>query len=288
MRSTAAAPHRVDQVRRWLAWTLMGWAALLSGCAQRWPAGLDVDTSITAVSQDSRVRFIVLHYTAGNNAASLLTLAHGDVSVHYLITDGSENGTVKESGPVKVYRLVPEDRDAWHAGESSWYGHTAVNNSSIGIEIVNPGWAPGPDGTPPQWHDYSEAQIRAVMLLIGDIARRHQILPENIVGHSDVAPERKTDPGPRFPWKRLAQAGLGRWFDEEAAARFKTQFDQQGVPDTSWFQAQLERVGYAVPHTAVLDPATIKVIAAFQMHYRQGRFDGVPDAETAGILQALP
>jgi N-acetylmuramoyl-L-alanine amidase len=252
--------------------------AVLAGCAQRGPAGLDVDTSINAASQDSRVRFIVLHYTSGSNTASLLTLSRGDVSVHYMITD---------TRPVKVYSLVPEDRNAWHAGDSSWYGHTSINNASIGIEIVNAGRTTGLDGTP-QWQAYSEAQIRAVILLAGDIARRHGVLPENIVGHSDVAPQRKTDPGPLFPWKRLARAGLGRWYDETAEQGYLQAYAQQGVPDAAWFQTQLERVGYAVPHSATFDAETTRVIEAFQMHYRPARYDGAADAETAAILQALP
>jgi N-acetylmuramoyl-L-alanine amidase len=250
----------------------------LAACAPRYPAGVDVDRSISAVSQDSRVRFIVIHYTASGNTGSLLTLSRADVSVHYLVMD---------SHPVKVYQLVPEDRNAWHAGQSSWYGHTSINNASIGIEIVNMGDSPGPGGTL-QWADYSEAQLNAVMLLVGDIARRHGVRPENIVAHSDVAPQRKSDPGPRFPWKRFALAGLGRWYDETAAGGYQAQFEANGVPDAAWFQAQLERVGYAVPHSGVLDAETTRVIAAFQMHYRPERCDGAADAATAAILLALP
>jgi N-acetylmuramoyl-L-alanine amidase len=250
----------------------------LAGCAPRYPAGVDVDRSISAVSQDSRVRFIVIHYTAAGNTGSLLTLSRGDVSAHYLVMD---------SHPVKVYQLVAEDRNAWHAGKSSWYGHTSINNASIGIEIVNAGESPGPDGTL-QWATYSEAQLRAVMLLVRDIAQRHGVRPENIVAHSDVAPQRKSDPGPLFPWKRFALAGLGRWYDETAALGYQAQFESGGVPDAAWFQAQLERVGYAVPRSGVLDAETTRVIAAFQMHYRPERCDGAADAATAAILLALP
>jgi N-acetylmuramoyl-L-alanine amidase len=253
-------------------------ALVLAGCAPRYPAGLDVDRSISAVSQDSRVRFIVIHYTATGNRGALLTLSRADVSVHYLITDNR---------PVKIYQLVPEDRNAWHAGESSWYGHTSINNASIGIEIVNSGDFLAPDGTL-EWADYSEAQIEAVMLLVRDIARRHDVRPQDIVGHSDVAPQRKSDPGPKFPWRRLAMAGLGRWYDETAARASQAFFDTSGVPDAAWFQTQLERVGYAVPHSGTFDTETARVIKAFQMHYRPERCDGIADAATAGILQVLP
>jgi N-acetylmuramoyl-L-alanine amidase len=251
---------------------------VLAGCASRYPEGVDVDRSILAVSQDSRVRFIVLHYTAGDDAASLLTLSRGDVSAHYLVTD---------TRPVHVYQLVPEDRNAWQAGESSWYGHTAINNSSIGIEIVNAGDTRAADGTL-RWEPYHEDQIQTVMLLVRDIARRHGVRPKNIVGHSDVAPQRKVDPGPQFPWRRLAEAGLGRWYDESAAAEFQTFFEKNGMPDAAWFQAQLARAGYEVPRSGVFDPETTRVIAAFQMHYRPSRCDGVADVETASVLMALP
>lgn len=271
----------------------MGRAALLSvalsltfalaGCATRaperstGPAGLDVDHSIQARGQDSRVRFIVLHYTAGDDEASLKTLSRGDVSAHYLVTD---------THPVHLYQLVPEDRNAWHAGVSSWYGHTYVNNASIGIEIVNRGDAQPPEGGP-TWEPYHEDQIQTVMTLVQDIARRHGVLPKNIVGHSDVAPQRKVDPGPLFPWRRLAQAGLGRWYDEAAVPGLQGFFERNGVPDAAWFQARLEHAGYAVPHTGVFDVETTRVIAAFQMHYRPGRYDGRADAETAAVLLAL-
>jgi len=240
---------------------------LLGACAQRWPAGLDVDDSITAVSQSSRVRFIVLHFTHSAREKALATLSRGRVSAHYLITD---------TDPVKVYALVPESRSAWHAGISSWRGHTYVNNASIGIEIVNDGERP-----------YTEAQIRAVILLVQDLALRHDVKPENIIGHSDVAPQRKIDPGAHFPWERLAAHGLGRWYDPAAARVHTTRFLQEGVPDAAWFQGQLARVGYEVPMSGLFDAATTRVIAALQMHYRPARADGLPDAETAGILAAL-
>lgn len=295
------------------ALALLGAGALaLAGCAQRWPAGLDVDTSITALSQDSRVRFIVLHYTDGDEAVSLRTLSRGDVSAHYLVSDEETGG-----GRVRVYNLVPEDRNAWHAGESSWFGRTALNNASIGIEITNEGPLPGsadqppapavpaqpapalsaqgqqpagqaPAWRPPRWQPYTEDQIRAVILLVRDIARRHGVRPENIVGHSDIAPQRKTDPGPLFPWRRLAKEGLGRWYDESAAQAAAQRYASEGLPDAGWFQAELARVGYDAPRTGVYDAATTRVIAAFQMHYRPARYDGVADAETAGILSVLP
>jgi len=253
---------------------------LVQGCASVGPApgGLDIDTSITARSQGSRVRFIVLHYTVSESPRALDILSRGEVSSHYLVTDDE---------PPRVYRLVDEDRAAWHAGQSAWQGYTWLNRSSIGIEIVNRGpVGTAPDGTT-RWQPYTPSQIRVVKALVRDIAHRHGIAPENIVGHSDVAPLRKQDPGPLFPWRELARAGLGRWYDETVAQALRARFESQGLPDAAWVQQQLARLGYAVPRTGVADRETQAVLAAFQMHYRPSRHDGVFDAETAGVLAAL-
>ncbi|MFJ0855027.1 N-acetylmuramoyl-L-alanine amidase [Bordetella bronchiseptica] len=259
----------------------------LAGCAARGPAGLDLDTSITAVSQSSRVRAVVLHYTSTGNENSLKILSERKVSAHYLITDTPRP---------RVYRLVDETRAAWHAGISAWYGQSTMNSTSIGIELVNPGWTNGEgnwtrgghgDTDSRHWAPYSDAQIETLIVLLRDIVARHGIAPENIVGHSDIAPQRKVDPGPLFPWQRLAQAGLGRWYDEAGAAAHLARLQAEGIPDIAWFQGQLARLGYATPQSGVLDTATHNVLAAFQMHYRPARHDGQPDAETAAIMLAL-
>ncbi|MBB1628996.1 N-acetylmuramoyl-L-alanine amidase [Achromobacter sp. UMC71] len=250
-------------------------AAALAGCAHRGPAGLDLDTSVTAVSQSSRVRFVVLHYTSADDALSMRLLSQGKVSAHYLINTSG-----------RTYRLVDETRAAWHAGESSWFGLNAMNSTSVGIEIVNLGWTDGDDGKP-QWHAYGDKQIRALTLLLRDVIQRNGIAPENVVGHSDIAPQRKVDPGPLFPWKQLAAAGIGRWYDEAGAASHLARLQIQGTPDAAWFQQQLQRLGYACPQNGTLDRATINVLAAFQMHYRPARHDGQPDAETAAIMLAM-
>lgn len=259
----------------------------LAGCAARGPAGLDLDTSITAVSQSSRVRAVVLHYTSTGNENSLKILSERKVSAHYLITDTPRP---------RVYRLVDETRAAWHASISAWYDQSTMNSTSIGIELVNPGWTNGEgnwtrgghgDTDSRHWAPYSDAQIETLIVLLRDIVARHGIAPENIVGHSDIAPQRKVDPGPLFPWQRLAQAGLGRWYDEAGAAAHLARLQTEGVPDIAWFQGQLARLGYATPQSGVLDTATRNVLAAFQMHYRPARHDGQPDAETATIMLAL-
>jgi len=180
----------------------------------------------------------------------------------------------------RLYRLVDESRRAWHAGRSSWLGYTNLNESSIGIEIVNFGDRAG------GWQEYPKAQMDVVVALVKDIVGRYQIKPERVVGHSDIAPQRKVDPGPRFPWKRLADEGLIRWPDATEVARRQVAFERE-LPDIEWFQLMLAKHGFAVPAHGALDEATVRVIAAFQMKYRQARYDGMPDAETAALLDVL-
>lgn len=244
---------------------------LLAGCA----SGPRLNTSHPSVNYDNRVQFVVVHYTSANLERSLALLTHGQVSSHYLIGDDAS---------ATIYKLVDESQRAWHAGESDWMGRTWLNSSSIGIEIVNPGYTDTPTGR--LWYPYSDAQVKALIVLLKDISKRNGIDPKNIIGHSDIAPLRKLDPGPLFPWKRLADEGLGMWPDAQAVARFKLQY-AAGLPSITWFQEELARLGYQTPQTGELDVATRHVLAAFQMHFRPALFDGMPDAESAAILRAL-
>ncbi|UST95580.1 N-acetylmuramoyl-L-alanine amidase [Pseudomonas siliginis] len=245
---------------------------VLAGCA----SGPRYDTSHPSANYDSRIQFVVVHYTSASLERSLQLLTHGDVSSHYLIGDDN-NAT--------IYKLMDEDQRAWHAGESQWQGRTWLNSSSIGIEIVNPGYKDTPTGR--LWYPYSEAQIESLITLLKDISKRNGISPRHIIGHSDIAPLRKLDPGPLFPWKRLAAEGLGLWPNEQAVARQQAVFNTNPLPEIGWFQAQLARLGYDTPQTGELDVATRHVLAAFQMHYRPARFDGTPDAQTAALLLVL-
>ena len=247
--------------------------ALLAGCVST--PQLQLDRSHASVNHDSRIQFVILHYTNASLERSLALLTHGEVSSHYLIGD-DRNAT--------IYQLVDENRRAWHAGESQWEGRTWLNSSSIGIEIVNPGYTDTPTGR--VWHPYSEAQVQGLILLLQDIAKRNNIQPRHIIGHSDIAPLRKLDPGPLFPWKRLADAGLGVWPDARAVAQVQARF-AVNPPSVTWYQQQLSRFGYAIEQTGELDVATRHVLAAFQMRFRPQRFDGQPDAQTAAMLQVL-
>ncbi len=204
------------------------------------------------------IDMLVLHYTgmrSGEEALARLCDADAKVSAHYL---------VEEDG--RVFALVPDGMRAWHAGASSWRGETDVNSRSIGVEIVNPGHEFG-------YRPFPDAQIRAVIALCVHLLARHPIPPRNVVGHSDVAPTRKTDPGELFPWERLKANGIGLW-----------PFDV-GADDTAELAADkvtrmLSCYGYdtSTPQAA---------IAAFQRHFRPERVDGVADPQTAGRLARL-
>ena len=249
---------------------LLPFLLFLAGCA----GGPPIDATYTSIGHESRVQFLVIHYTVGDFPSSLKILTGDDVSSHYLVRDD----------PPTVYRLVDESRMAWHAGVSSWKGYTQLNASSIGIEIVNLA-VEGPPETG-YWPEFPKAQIDAVVALVKDIVKRHHIRPDRIVAHSDIAPQRKMDPGPKFPWKRLADEGLIPWPDAAAVAQRRPAFEAQ-LPDVLWFQEMLGRHGFAVPKNGELDPATRRVLMAFQMKYRPARFDGTPDSETAALLDVL-
>lgn len=266
--SAAAVPHRRRGAGAFAA--LAATAALLAGCA----SGLRIDTSYRAASQGPRVDLLVIHYTALDFPTSLRVLTESGVSSHYLV----------DVDPPTIYRLVDEDRRADHAGVSFWQQRHLLNTSSIGIEIVNPGYEDTPAGR--RWFPYPKAQIDAVVALVRDIVRRWQIPPERVLGHGDIAPGRKVDPGPLFPWQRLADEGLAVWPDAAKVAAYRPQYELQR-PDVAWFQQRLARLGYLVPLGGELDAKTRDVVVAFQMRFRPARHDGEPDAETAALLAAL-
>jgi len=211
---------------------------------------------------------LVLHYTGmktADEALRRLCDPATKVSAHYLIDEVGH-----------VTALVPEARRAWHAGEACWKGKRDLNDRSIGVELVNPGHEFG-------YRPFPEAQMAACEALLQGILARHPILPERVLGHSDVAPERKTDPGELFDWQRLARAGIGRWPDRQRLGSYAA----GKVPPIEEVQALLGRYGYAVPLTGVADAATKKVIKAFQRHFRPSRIDGEADGDTVARLLSL-
>ncbi len=218
---------------------------------------------------------LVLHYTgmpSGEAALARLRDAEAQVSAHYLI---------EEDG--RIFGLVPEERRAWHAGRGVWQGEDDCNAASIGIEIVNPGHEFG-------YRAFPDAQIASVVALIGDIRERWTVPDSRIIGHSDLAPERKDDPGELFPWKRLAEAGHGLWF-EPAAERIKAlggllQKGDDGI-GVVVLRAGLHRLGYGIKPGGDYDAETESAVRAFQRHWRQSRIDGVADGETRARLVGL-
>jgi N-acetylmuramoyl-L-alanine amidase len=252
-----------------LAVTLL--IALLAGCA----TGPQYDKTYTAKGQSSRARFLVLHYTVSDRPSSIKILTEQQVSAHYLVTD--------EPKPV-IYNLVDENNAAWHAGNSSWKNFTQLNNSSIGIEIVNAGWKDTPNGR--VYAPFPQYQIDALIPLVRDIVTRHHITPDNVLGHSDIAPGRKQDPGPMFPWKQLADAGLVAWPDAGRVAAVTPVFQAQ-LPDAAWYQKKLATWGYGLVQSGTFDEPTRTVLSTFQMKYRPANIDGMPDVETAALLEAL-
>lgn len=214
---------------------------------------------------------LVLHYTGmktGPEALDRLRDPDAKVSSHYL---------VEEDG--RVFRLVAEERRAWHAGQSYWRGRRNLNSDSIGIEIVNPGHEFG-------YRPFPEAQVVAVIALVGDIRTRWEIEDRDIVGHSDVAPARKEDPGELFPWKRMAEAGHGLWAEWPPAPGAPIGEGEEGAAVFA-LQAGLTRLGYDLPPSGRFDAATAAVVRAFQRHWRPERVDGLADGETRARLIAL-
>ena len=247
--------------------------ALLAGCAAPGPR---IDSSLSAKSQSSRVKFVIIHYTVSDLPRSIKTLTTEVVSSHYLLTDQPE--------PI-LYNLVDESRQANHAGISNWKNYTLLNGSSVGIEIVNPGFTTDANGVR-TWYPFPQAQIDQLILLLKQIVARHHIAPENILGHSDIAPGRKQDPGPMFPWFQLAQAGLINWPEASRVIAARPQYEAQ-LPDAAWFQKRLATFGYATPQTGEFDAQTKSVLTSFQMKYRPAIIDGTPDGETAALLDVL-
>lgn len=219
-----------------------------------------------------RADMIVLHYTGmetGPAAEAWLCDPASEVSSHYL---------VHEDG--RIVQMVRESDRAWHAGRSFWHGVTDINSCSIGIEVVNPGHAFG-------YRPFPGAQVEAVIALCRGILGRHPIPPERVLGHSDVAPGRKIDPGELFPWGRLFRAGIGHFVAPAPigeGAVLAPGDSGQGVEE---LQSMLSLYGYGVGISGSYDPATQTVIQAFQRHFRPERIDGVADPSTLATLRAL-
>ncbi|KQV28340.1 N-acetylmuramoyl-L-alanine amidase [Rhizobium sp. Root1203] len=215
---------------------------------------------------------ILLHYTGmptPEGALEWLCRAESQVSCHYFV---HENGD--------IVQLVPEQRRAWHAGKSVWHGDSDINSLSIGIEIANAGH---PGGLP----DYPKAQIEAVIELCHDCGERWSIPSERVLGHSDVAPRRKLDPGENFPWNDLYEGGIGHWVVPTpiTGGRFFQRGDQ-GQPVEA-LQSMLSLYGYGTEITGEFSDKMAGELEAFQRHFRPERVDGIADFSTIDTLHRL-
>ncbi len=223
------------------------------------PAGVPVD-------------ILLLHYTGmktAETAIERLCDPAAKVSCHWVV---DEDGT--------ILRLVDESRRAWHAGVSSWAGETDINARSIGIEIVNPGHEFG-------YRDFPDAQIEAVIALCRTVLARHPIPPRRVLGHSDVAPARKADPGERFPWRRLAEADIGLWVQPAAITPGRALGPGRTDRTAAALQRDLAVYGYGIEETGTYDPETRTVVTAFQRHFRPALVDGIADRSTIVTLAKL-
>ena len=261
----------------------------LFGCVSMTAPRYTIDSdTYQATGKSQRIKTIVLHYTVSDNERSIKTLTTGNVSAHYLILDKDDD---------KIYNLVPESERAWHAGDGGFAGRTILNDTSIGIEIVNAGIQPqyrnalknGAMDYHPYEHyvAFDELQIKKVAQLVQDLALRYDISPKNIIGHADMAPSRKIDPGAKFPWQRLyEQYGIGAWYDAFDKQFFMNQkeFDTATIPE---IKQAFRRYGYQINDSNEWDKASRDVIYAFQLHFRPQQPTGKMDIETYAILKAL-
>jgi N-acetylmuramoyl-L-alanine amidase len=215
---------------------------------------------------------IILHYTgmkSGEAALARLCEVAARVSCHYFV---DEDGAITQ--------LVPEERRAWHAGVSSWQGVSDINSHSIGVEIVNPGHDLG-------YPDFPAVQIDAVIALCRDVMARRKISPARVLAHSDVAPSRKNDPGEKFPWAKLAAAGVGIWVEPSKIIPGPELDPGDRSEIVRKLQAWLRDFGYEVAVNGQFDTMTREAVTAFQRHFRPTRVDGIADHSTVETLKRL-
>lgn len=252
-------------------------------------------TQLKSNNYSYRVKSLVMHFTAVNYQASVNYLVNegGGVSSHYLIPQLNDSSYTNSK--IEVLQLVDENERAWHAGISYWQGRTGLNDSSIGIEIVNVPECVERDVPAgfikPKamciFPEFESKQIELLIALSKDIlARNPDIMPTSVIGHSDIAPSRKNDPGPRFPWQKLYEAGIGAWYENETVAKYWQMFEHQ-APSIGLLQQAFSTYGYGITETGVLDRQTQDVLGAFQMHFVPWQVSYQADNKSSATLFAL-
>lgn len=257
-----------------------------------------VSSAFKSPAYNLRIKYIILHYTALNDDLSFKVLTDPGVSAHYLIT-------TREDEP--IYKLVDDNDRAWHAGVTMFDNRHTMNDTSIGIEIVNLGFLQKKTNTYEdlrrmtkrqreelffipydEYIEFKDSQIEKVAYLLKNLIDKYGIKPYNILGHSDIAPYRKKDPGPKFPWKRLHdEYNLGMWYDDYDYSNFlnDNEYRKAKVID---IKEEFIKYGYtSMPTNNVWDFDSRKVLYAFQCHFRPEKIDGNIDNETYAVIRAL-
>ena len=256
---------------------------------------------IQSANHNDRIRYLIIHHTTIDYKTSLSVLTEPDgVSAHYLIPEGKDPSYTSKK--LEAVQLVDEKDRAWHAGRSYWQGQNNLNDQSIGIELVY--LSPCGNANQPIEHhtglnsnalsdricfypDFDNQQIEVLIELIKDILKRNpEISATRIIGHADITPDRRIDPGPRFPWQQLYKAGIGAWYENETVTKYWNQF-VDNKPSIGVIQAALRAYGYGIIETGILDAPTINALNVFQMHFRPWEVTGKITAQTSATLFAL-
>jgi len=217
--------------------------------------------------KSKQIKFLIFHYTGmikESDTISRLTNIQSEVSCHYLI---------KKNGAIVV--IVPDLYIAWHAGKSSWKGFKSLNKNSIGIEISNPGHEH-------KYLNFTKKQIKSILYLSKSLMKKYNIQSSNILGHSDIAPYRKKDPGEKFPWKYLAKFGIGEWHSLSNKILEKNRMKKTNINEEKIFYKNLFKIGYS---KKVLNKKTL--VKVFQRRYRQDLINGRIDQECLLISKNL-
>jgi N-acetyl-anhydromuramyl-L-alanine amidase AmpD len=254
---------------------------------------------VKAPSQNfnERVNHLVIHFTSENFQESLNILTQSEtrpVSAHYLLPDPMD--ATYDLSELKIFALVPPQFRAWHAGNSYWAGKRGLNDQSIGIEIVNESRCLDDIATlanQPAFKDrcrfeaFAPEQIALLIALIKEILKDFpDISPHAIIGHADIAPSRKIDPGPLFPWRQLYGEGIGAWFDENRVQTLIPWLETHPIPLETQ-QRLLNHYGYDLDVTGTEDTQSQLAVRAFQMHFRPNNYSGFFDTETLARLISL-